>query len=250
MKRFAGIGPLLLWPCLLLLSLGVPETRADDAQKVVMDKAIVESMMKIMAQTASNLENVNDIVSSAACAPLVFESGKNPESGNSAGSLSRESLDRLRLCLASLQVALAQGRQAEGELEEDLPLPSNRRCLDITGDYRCPAGFEAYINFDKGVDGNFILDMEFDSGKYHQYRVDDKPHKGESEGQYIASCRRKSVRLAESIEGGKDRYRVEEYTLNHRRDLVVRIHIDEIPGGNMNNIKRLENERSFSCEKL
>ena len=249
MKRFAGIGPLLLWPCLLLFSLGVPETRGDDNQKAVMDKAVVESMMRIIAQTASNLENVNDIVSSAACAPLVFESGKNPESGDSAGSLSRESLDRLQLCLASLQVALAEGRQAEGELEEEQPLPSSRQCLDVTGDYRCPSGFEAYINFAKGVDGNFLYEVEYSDGSYYQYRVDDKLHNGEAEGKYIASCRRKFVRIASPIEG-RDRYEVEEYTLDHRRDLVVRIQIDEIPEGNMNNAKRLENKKSFVCEKL
>ena len=249
MKTFAGIGPLLLLPCLLLFSLGVPETRGDDTQKVVMDKAVVESMMRIIAQTASNLENVNDIVSSAACAPLVFESGKNPESGDSAGSLSRESLDRLRLCLASLQVALAEGRQAERELEEDRPLPSNRKCLDVTGDYRCPAGFEAYITFGKGVDGNFLYEVEYDSGSYYQYRVDDKPHEGEAEGKYIASCRRKFVKIATSIEG-KNRYRVEEYTLDHRRDLEVDIYVVEAPGGNMNKAKRLENKHFFTCEKL
>ena len=244
MKRFAGIGPMLLLPCLLLLSLGVVETRGDDTQKVVMDKAVVESMMRIIAQTASNLENVNDIVSSAACAPLVFESGKNPESGDSAGSLSRESLDRLRLCLASLQVALA-----EGELEEEQRLPSNRKCLDVTGDYRCPSGFEAYINFAKGIDGNFVYEVEYDDGSYYQYRVDDKKHNGEAEGKYIASCRRKFVKIASPIEG-RNRYKVEEYTLRHSRDLVVDIYTVEAPGGNLNNAKRLKNKKFFVCEKL
>ena len=259
MKRFSEIGSLLLWPCLLLLSLGVPETRADDAQKVVMDKAIVESMMRIMAQTASNLENVNDIVSSAACAPLVFESGKNPESGNSAGSLSRESLDRLRLCLASLQVALAQGRQAEGDLEEDLPLPSNRKCLDVSGSYKCSGGFETYISFSKGTDG-FIYDMEYDDGTLYQYIADDKIH-SVSEGQYIASCRRKFVRIAfpttefpateedKEKHKGKDIYSVEEYTL-WKGDLYIDIYYADITEGNINSLKRLENYKGFSCEKL
>ena len=62
-------------------------------------------------------------------------------------------------------------------------------------------------------------------------------------------CRKKFVRTAFPVEG-KDRYEVEEYSLDHRGDLEVHIHIDEIPGGNINNIKRLENKKFFTCSKI
>ena len=251
MIRFKHRSLLLALALLLSAQTATAQGEGGDTQKVVVDKAVLESMMRIIAQTAGNLGNVNDIVNSAACSPPVIESGpvsgESPTCGDSAGSLSRRSLDKLQLCLASLQVALSGGGQGEEQ-----PLPSNWKCLDVTGEYSCPGGFEAYINFSKRNDGRFVYDVEYSNGSksaYYQYKVDDRMHSGEAEGKYIASCRRKSMRVAFPVEG-KDRYRVEEYTLDHRRDLEVNIYIEEIPGGNMNNTKRLENEKFFTCTKI
>ena len=131
---------------------------------------------------------------------------------------------------------------------------AGRKCLDITGNYRC-AGFEIYISFSEGIDGGFVYHVEYDDGTYYKYIADDKIN-SDSDGQYIASCRRKFVRTAFPVEGedkkkykGKDRYKVEEYTLSHRGHLDVDIYIAEIPEGNMNKLKRLENKKSFTCER-
>ena len=187
MIRFKHRSLLLALALLLSAQTATAQGEGGDTQKVVVDKAVLESMMRIIAQTAGNLGNVNDIVNSAACSPPVIESGpvsgENPTCGDSAGSLSRRSLDKLQLCLASLQVALAGGGQGE-----DRPLPSNRKCLDVSGNYKCPGGFEVYISFAKGIDGGFIYEMEYDSGRYYKYRADDKINT-DSEGKYIASCR-------------------------------------------------------------
>ena len=133
---------------------------------------------------------------------------------------------------------------------------AGRKCLDITGNYRCPSGLEIYIYFSQGVDGGFVYDVEYDDGRYYQYIADDK-FNDDAEGGYIASCRRKSFRTVFPVAGedkekykGKDHYEVEEYTLDHRRDLEVDIYIVEAPGGNMNNAKRLENKKFFTCEKM
>ena len=138
---------------------------------------------------------------------------------------------------------------------------AGRKCLNITGDYRCPSGLEVYINFTEGVDGGFVYHVEYDDGAYYQFIADDKIN-SDSEGQYIASCRRKFVRFAfpttdfpateedKEKHKGKDIYRVEEYTLGHRGKFYVDIYYAEIPEGNMNNLKKLENKTSLSCEKM
>ena len=56
----------LLLPCLLFFSLGVPETRGEE--KAVVGKSDIESLLRMIAQTAGNIEGVNDIVNSAMCA--------------------------------------------------------------------------------------------------------------------------------------------------------------------------------------
>ena len=232
----------LLLPCLLFFSLSVPETRGEE--KAVVGKSDIESLLRMIAQTAGNIEGVNDIVNSAMCAPPVVEpkmEGAECEDADSAASLNRQNLDKFRLCLASLQVALAGGGQGGNR-----PLPSNRQCLDVTGNYSC-SGREVYIDFSKGADGGFILDMELESGKYYQYKADDQLNIGNEKK--IASCRRKFVKIAFPTEG-RDRYKVQEYTLDHRRDLEVDIYIVEAPGGNMNNAKRIENKNFFTCSKI
>ena len=142
---------------------------------------------------------------------------------------------------------------------------AGRKCLDITGDYRCPSGLEVYLSFSEGGDGNFILDMELDSGKYYQYLADDKLNirSDGSDQQYIASCRRKFFRLAlpttkfpvteedKEKHKGKDIYKVEEYSWAYRGALLgVDIYYAEIPEGNMNDVKRLENKRFFTCKRM
>ena len=139
---------------------------------------------------------------------------------------------------------------------------AGRKCLDITGNYRCPSGLEIYINFTEGVDGGFVYHVEYDDGAYYQYIADDKIN-SDSEGQYIASCRRKFVRTAfpttdfpateedKEKHKGKDIYSVEEYSWVRRGALLgVDIYYAEIPEGIMNQLKRLENKKSFSCEKM
>ena len=140
---------------------------------------------------------------------------------------------------------------------------AGRKCLDITGDYRCPNGTEVYLSLSEGMDGDFILDMELGSGRYYQYLADDKLNirSDGSDQQYIASCRRKFFRIAvpttefptreedKEKHKGKDIYEVEEYKLGWG-DLYVDSYYAEIPEGIMNQLKRLENKKHFSCEKM
>ena len=246
MIRFKHRFLLLALALLLSAQTATAQGEGGDTQKVVVEKADIESLLRMIAQTAGNIDGVNDIVNSAMCAPPTVEpkvEGAECEDADSIASLNGQNVNNFRLCLASLQVALAGGGQGGNR-----PLPYNGECLDVTGDYRCPSGgFEIYISFSKEIDG-FIYGMEYDSGTRYQYKVDDKINTI-SEGKYIASCRKSFVRTAFPVEG-KDRYSVEEYSLGLRGKLYIDVYTAEIPGGNINKLKKLKNDTLYICEKI
>ena len=123
-----------------------------------------------------------------------------------------------------------------------------RKCVDLTGDYRCTRT-DIYISMSEGVEGGFIYDVEYNDGTYYQYKADDKINT-DSDGQYIASCRRHFFRTVfpEKPEENYP-YTVEEYSLKYNGDLIIDIYFAEIPEGNMNKLKRLKYKKGINCRK-
>ena len=87
MIRFKHRFLLLALALLLSAQTATAQGEGGDTQKVVVEKADIESLLRMIAQTAGEIDGVNDIVNSAMCAPPVVKPKVEGEGCDNADSI-------------------------------------------------------------------------------------------------------------------------------------------------------------------